>query len=153
MAITYNNEIETIYAALYSLINSEFTELNVRNFPAFDSAFLGRNNEYIRFFYLSDDHVGTTSDGEVRDFSYGVSYYLRYSGNDARNTFEDKLADRTERIRKLVGQAKTYQPSSVYKWHDLVMTRREWVSNDELIDGADVLEVRMKLTIKRTCTW
>lgn len=153
MTITYTEHIKAVNDALYDLIVAEFTAINVHYSRDFDSAKLAKNGEYIRFFYEADTFEGRTTDGELREFEYIISYYFDQHKFKKRAEFEDLITSRSDRLMKLICDDPTYIVSSATVWFNANMDREFIEMLDEEDNKTNIVEMRHELRFTRGLTW
>lgn len=112
--MAYTNHINTIVEALRSLLLGEF-KVKIDYSMFFNPGF--GHNEYIRYFIDSEDYVSSNTDGEVRNYTFGIDYYFNTAEID-RTKFSKIISKRIEQLKQLLMYNRTYQPNSVYTWHD-----------------------------------
>lgn len=156
MAVTYTDYQEIINQALHSLLIDEFATIGVRFFPEFEENELARKGEYIRWFADGDDFESGLSNGETRKYNYTIVYYIDNHHKYVKKFYEQTISDRAERLNKLLIQNPTYEVSSAYKWHNMVIESRTKPTrlSDEQEDVRDsIYFVEMSVSLMRTNTW
>jgi hypothetical protein len=150
--ITYTNHVEAITDSLRYLLVSEFNNEIVQSM-FFEPDKLGRG-EYFRYHLSEQPIVGMHSDGETRDYTFECSWYFNTKHSDFRKTFDDLVSERMERLKKLLLNNREYSPSSVYKWHLLLVEIDESFylgeEEEELIKYNHILCVPITITITRS---
>ena len=147
--MSYYSHIAAITAQIETLVADQFSELNVRHQPMYESDQLGKRHEYIRFFYDSDNLVSRNSDGETRDFVFNVSYY--FHNFNRRADFSDHVFYQVERLNWILCNEPTQNNSSdEYVWHDGRMEGREFIQPE---DDSNVYEVQIQFVVTKTCMW
>jgi hypothetical protein len=168
MAVTYNVNVQTINRVIASLLEGEFTQINVRCSPDFEFDQIGKFGVYIRYYYQGDTFLSRHTDGEMREFTYNISIYFNRMQYQKKDDLEDVYSDYSERLNTLLCADPT-QWSSAFTgifpigfsesvWFDANMDR-ELVfgeDNDE-IEGEEnknnIIEFKHEFRFTRGTTW
>jgi len=161
MAVTYTDyQGDVINPALDALINAEFNTtaplVETRFKDVFEQSYLDTRGEYIRWYSDQSEFISGLSNGETREYTYIINYYIDNANRYIKDFYEKVISDRVQRLNQLLIENRTYQPSSVYKWHDAVMETigKPEKLNETIEDVKDsIYVVEMEFKITRTNTW
>ena len=161
MAVTYTDyQGDIINPALDALMNTEFNSnapiVETRFYPEFEGDYLARRGEYIRWYSDESEFINGVTNGETREYTYILNYYIDNANRYIKDFYEKVISDRVQRLNKLLIENRTYQPSNVYKWHDAVMETigKPEKLNETIEDAKDsIYVVEMEFKVTRTNTW
>lgn len=160
MAITYTNNAKAVSDGLKTILLGEFTatygspNMDIVIHNVFEPGRLARKGEYVRIGLEGSPFVSLVSDGEYRDYVFGIYYYIDLYKHGQQREWEDYLSDRMEHIRKLIMNNYYYTSGGSYVWHQAQieeMTRPQALNEteEELEEGFENVRV-IKLTVKIT---
>ena len=128
--IDFTNHTIAITNALRSLLVTEF-QGRIRMSDVFEPGQLTQG-EYYRYFLIEQPVIEFHSKGETRDYTFEGGWYFDRTDRNFKNIFDDNVSKRTERFKRLLHNNRNYIPSSVYKWHHLVVEVEEPVYLNKL---------------------
>jgi hypothetical protein len=160
MATSYTNYAKTVSDAFRTILRDEFTatygspNIEIVLSDVFEPERLATKSEYARYWIESDVLVSQAANGETRDYNIGCYYYVDIYKKNIQRDWETLLSDRVEHIKTMISNNVSYAPSSVYKWHNAVVSevgKPMTVSESDGIDIAGYENIRVvKLTVKIT---
>ena len=167
MAVTYNVNIQTINRVIASLIEGEFKQINVRCSPYFEFDQIGKFGVYVRYYYKNDVFVSRHTDGEIREFTYEISFYFNRMNYQKKEDIEDVYADYSERLNTVLCQSPTQVtttfpgifPISLSEtvWFNANMDRELLFGEDIEIEGEDnknnIIEFKHEFRFTRGTIW
>ena len=147
--MAYTDHLQTVNDALHALLIGEF-ETDIK----FESEFQPnwKRSEYIRYWPVSQIYVSGNTSGEDRQYTYDIDIYFNIK-QMSRNVFKNTVSERLERLKQLLMENRTYQPSDVYKWHDGTVDEIEILKRDEEDDYEGIYYVHCEFTIMRFNQW
>ncbi len=152
MTVTYVNHVETVTDSLRYLLVTEFNNDIIQS-KFFNSDKLGRG-EYFRYYLSEQPVIELHSDGETRDYTFECAWYFNTKQLDFKKTFDDLVSERIERLKRLLHNNRNYSPSSVYKWHHLIVEPLESFylgeDDEDLKNYSHILCVPITITIRRS---
>ena len=118
------------------IVNDALNDLLVATFPGItvsmavqDQEFKPefKKGEFIEFWLIEQPYVSGNSDGEDREFIYGINHY--FNGYHFKRTdFEDLYMDRYETLKKALMENRSYYSGGSYIWHDAKIDSPQFLS-------------------------
>ena len=153
MSITYTNEIKTIGDALYDIMYDELKPIPVILSNRFEAKELGQQGEYIRYWIGPSNTISYYSNGECREYEVNIYYYINQNRYRKGAFFDEVLSVKSEQLKRLLLDNRSYEPGDVYKWHYLVVNQPEYPLNvneiDELEGYENIKVIHHQLNIHR----
>ena len=143
------NHLKTINDALHSLLISYSPELSPL-MPGKDLKW--KRNEFMRYWCTAQNHISSDNDGETREYTYEINHYFNFTTLD-KPKIVNTVFGRLEDVKETLMESRTYQPSSVYKWHDLAINNIEVLKVEEEEPLAGIYYIKFELTLKRFNQW
>lgn len=103
---------------IFTLLNAEIPKEKVVYQPAFRKKDLTRG-KYYRIYQDGSALIDQGTGYETRSYNYQISYYYQFSGDESKNKFEDVISNDWEHLYNYLMENRSYNPSSVYKWHNI----------------------------------
>ena len=128
--MSYTNHTKTVNDALHDLLVATFpgipVELVVQDQP-YTPKF--KKGEHIEYWLIEQPLVSKNSDGEDREFIYGINHYF----NDyffKRSDFEELYMARYEKLKQALMKDRSYYVNGSYIWHDAGVDNIELLAMD-----------------------
>jgi len=148
-----SNHLKTVNEALHSLLIGTFKfPVELKRLDVGEIKELNfKQNEYCRY-WGKQEYTDGNSDGGNVEYTYRLNHYFNTKRIN-RNDIETKMFGRLEDYNQLLMSSRTYQPSSVYKWHDLLVVDGEILQVDDDEPHAGMYYIDLTFTMKRFNQW
>jgi len=124
--MSYTNHETVISNALLGLLGGEF-DIDVVLSSKFEPKYL--RNEYIRAWCEGRTFNELNTEGESRDYNFGIYYYFNIR-NITQKIMDDTVHPILERVKQLLEENMTYQTGG-YKWHGLAIDDIEFLYDED----------------------
>jgi len=140
-----NNAIHDILVDTFPGIRIRPTTMEAGFQPEF------QKDEFIEYWIIDQPIVGTNSDGETREYVYGINHYF-HKRLYRRLDFEGLYSDRFDKLKEAIMENVSYYKDGSYIWHDARVENMAFRELEHESYG-NVKYYNMELVITRFNQW